>query len=74
MPGIISQQPEVPLTEKRDGLALEAIVDAVEDINVKKDQAKKRMEAEMDGASEFDAEKDKSTFRQYEDARYVLFL
>jgi inositol oxygenase len=70
MPGILAQQEQVPLTEKRDGLALEAIVDEVEEINIKKDQAMKKLQKDndMNAASEFDADKDKTQFRQYEDA------
>lgn len=68
MPGVLNQEPQVALTEKRDGLALEAMVDAIEEINVKKDQAKQKLETDISAASEFDADKDKSAFRQYEDA------
>jgi len=54
--------------EDRDGAALEEIADEIEHINILKDQAKKELEKSMADASEFDAEKDKTKFRQYEDA------
>ena len=71
MVGVLVEQPVSATPEKRDGLALEAMVDEIEEINIKKDQAmkkKQQIEAEMHAASEFDAEKDKTQFRQYEDA------
>jgi len=68
MPGILVQQPVDVL--KRDGQALEEMVDEIEELNIKKDQAKKQLQKERDmhDASEFDAEKDKTIFRNYEDA------
>lgn len=59
--------------EDRDGLALESLSDDIDAVNVLKDQMKK--ERSMQAASEFDAEKDKTQFRQYEDAcdRVKLF-
>ncbi|ETN40661.1 uncharacterized protein HMPREF1541_04940 [Cyphellophora europaea CBS 101466] len=76
MVGILVQEPVTDFPEKRDGLALEAMVDEIEEINIKKDQALKQQkaaaqaqfEADMNAASEFDATKDKTQFRQYEDA------
>ena len=71
MVGVLVEQPVSAIPDKRDGLALEAMVDEIEEINIKKDQAlkkKQQIEAEMHAASEFDAEKDKTQFRQYEDA------
>jgi inositol oxygenase len=54
---------------ERDGLALEALCDDIEHINVLKDQARKEFrERSLYDASEFDAGKDKAQFRQYEDA------
>jgi inositol oxygenase len=65
MPGVLIEQP----VEKRDGLALEELVDEIEEINIKKDQAmKKQQQAAMEDASVFDTEKDKTQFRQYESA------
>lgn len=59
--------------EVKDGAALEATSDAIDAVNVLKDQAKKDMAAHLgnntyDSASTFDSEKDKTQFRQYEDA------
>lgn len=51
----------------RDGLELEATSDNVDKVNVLKDQLKKQQQ-EWGTKSKFDAEKDKSQFRQYEDA------
>jgi inositol oxygenase len=65
MPGVLIEQP----IEKRDGLALEELVDEIEEINIKKDQAmKKQQQAAMGDASTFDSNKDKTQFRQYETA------
>ncbi|RMD42839.1 hypothetical protein DV735_g2280, partial [Chaetothyriales sp. CBS 134920] len=53
----------------RDGLAMEAIVDAVEDVNVARDQIiRAQAGSEMYEESKFDADKDKAQFRQYEEA------
>jgi inositol oxygenase len=52
--------------EPRDGLALENLSDDIDAVNVLRDQMKK--EKSMLEKSEFDAEKDKTKFRQYEDA------
>jgi inositol oxygenase len=53
----------------RDGLALEDLCDDIEHINVLKDKARKELkERGLYEASEFDADKDKTQFRQYEDA------
>lgn len=57
-----------PVHAKHDGLALEQLSDNIDKINVLKDQAKKQREKDLYEASEFDAEKDKTQFRQYEDA------
>jgi len=46
---------------------LEAVSDAVDEVNILKGQAKAATRA-WDDASEFDSEKDKLAFRQYEDA------
>jgi inositol oxygenase len=65
MPGVLIEQP----IEKRDGLALEELVDEIEEINIKKDQAmKKQQQAARGDASTFDSNKDKTQFRQYETA------
>lgn len=52
--------------EQRDGLALETTSDDIDAVNVLK--ANMRKEREMTDASEFDADKDKTQFRQYEAA------
>lgn len=50
-------------------MALEDLSDEIDEINVRKDQARKQMaERNMTDESEFDKEKDKTKFRQYEDA------
>lgn len=51
---------------ERDGLALEELSDDIDAVNVLKANMKK--EKAMLEASEFDAEKDKTKFRQYEEA------
>lgn len=51
----------------RDGLELETTSDNVDKVNVLKDQLKKQQQ-KWDTRSKFDAEKDKTQFRQYEDA------
>lgn len=69
MVGVLVQQATEPhFNTKRDGVALEELCDEIEEINVLKDQARKQMEKDIYEKSEFDAEKDKTKFRQYEDA------
>jgi inositol oxygenase len=65
-PGILAPQ----FHEERDGKALEDMSDEIDHINVLKDQARKKMIEEKDAyeQSQFDADKDKTKFRQYEDA------
>lgn len=65
-PGILAPQ----FHEERDGKALEDMSDEIDHINVLKDQARKKMVEEKDAyeKSQFDAEKDKTKFRQYEEA------
>lgn len=56
---------------ERDGRALERTSDNIDAVNVLKAQAKEHLKAEgvlYDDASKFDAKKDKTQFRQYEDA------
>ena len=54
---------------KRDGHALEETSDAIDDVNVLKDTLKKQnAEKGLYEESEFDQSKDKTQFRQYEDA------
>jgi len=55
---------------KRDGLALESLSDDIDRINVLKDQSRMQLAKtrEMYEKSEFDADKDKTKFRQFEDA------
>ena len=65
------QQPAHPpsFNTERDGVAMEQIVDAVEDVNIARDQIlKDQADADMFEQSKFDAEKDKTKFRQYDDA------
>lgn len=53
------------------GAALDMTSDNIDAVNVLKDQARQTMKAELgnyDDASQFDTDKDKETFRQYEDA------
>ncbi|KAJ2981597.1 hypothetical protein NUW58_g6652 [Xylaria curta] len=50
----------------RDGLELEATSDNIDKVNVLKDKLKEQ--SEWDSKSKFDDEKDKTQFRQYEDA------
>ncbi|KAL7623547.1 hypothetical protein AAE478_007230 [Parahypoxylon ruwenzoriense] len=56
-PGILLDE-----TTSRDGLALEETGDLIDSVNVIKGQTK------FDDASKFDADKDKTQFRQYEEA------
>jgi inositol oxygenase len=54
---------------ERDGIALEELVDEIEELNIKKDQyLRSRGEEGVYEQSRFDTEKDKTQFRQYEDA------
>jgi inositol oxygenase len=55
---------------KIDGQAMERLVDDIEELNIKKDQALKSHQPTDDiyTASQFDTEKDKTQFRQYEEA------
>ncbi|KAI0474338.1 DUF706-domain-containing protein [Xylaria cf. heliscus] len=63
-PGVLVDE-----TINRDGLELEATSDSIDTVNVLKDQLKKQQQQqEWDSKSKFDAEKDKTQFRQYEDA------
>ena len=72
MPGIAVQQ---QFNTERDGVALESMSDEIDHINVLKDQARKQMNhvaAEPENIyeeSKFDSEKDKTQFRQYEEAK-----
>ncbi|KAK0849196.1 hypothetical protein LTR03_005277, partial [Friedmanniomyces endolithicus] len=60
--------------DHRDGLALEATSDAIDDVNVMKAAMRVKNgtatqeEVDIYDQSQFDAEKDKTQFRQYEDA------
>lgn len=56
----------IDVYEERDGLALEETSDSIDAVNVLK--ANLRQERAMADASEFDADKDKTQFRQYEAA------
>jgi inositol oxygenase len=72
MPGIPIQP---TFNTERDGIALESISDEIDKINVLKDQARKEMnqvtaeEENIYEQSKFDSGKDKSQFRQYEEAK-----
>lgn len=75
-PGAIFEEPNVaePFNNHRDGLALEATSDAIDDVNVLKAAMKVKngtatqKEKDIYEQSQFDAEKDKAQFRQYEEA------
>jgi inositol oxygenase len=75
-PGALFEEPNVaePFNDRRDGMALEATSDAIDDVNVLKAALKVKNgtatqeEKDIYEASTFDAEKDKTQFRQYEDA------
>ncbi|KAI0189969.1 inositol oxygenase 1 [Xylaria flabelliformis] len=60
-PGVLVDE-----TIDRDGLQLEATSDSIDNVNAIKGQLKKQQDWES--KSKFDAEKDKTQFRQYEDA------
>lgn len=60
-----------PLNDDRDGLALEAVSDDIDEVNVLKAALKDGgavKEKNIYAKSEFDAAKDKTQFRQYEEA------
>lgn len=57
----------VAVTANR-GREMDAISDAVDEVNVLKDKLRKEQEA-FAAASKFDKEKDKEAFRNYEDAK-----
>jgi inositol oxygenase len=59
--------PTSPVLPHRDGLALEETSDNIDAVNVLKASLKNEYE-DMYTASQFDATKDKTRFRQYEDA------
>jgi inositol oxygenase len=64
-PAAVSPEP-TGFNTKRDGQALEDLSDAIDTVNVLKDEMKK--ERGLYDKSEFDKNKDKTQFRQYEDA------
>ncbi|KIV77070.1 hypothetical protein PV11_08906 [Exophiala sideris] len=74
MASILVQQPAHPAQFRtdRDGLAFEALCDEIEQADILADQATKQQcqseEEQDDGHPRFDAEKDKTQFRQYENA------
>jgi inositol oxygenase len=56
---------------ERDGLAFEEMCDEIEELNIKKDQAAQAQSSREQSTyskSTFDSEKDKTKFRQYEEA------
>ncbi|KAN0135874.1 DUF706 domain containing protein [Lactarius tabidus] len=61
MPGLIRTNSTHAITNDRDGREFDDISDAVDEVNV-------QMLKLWDDESEFDADKDKARFRQYEDA------
>ena len=75
-PGAIAEMPNIaePFNNHRDGTALEATSDAIDDVNVLKAALKVKNgtatqhEKDIYESSTFDAAKDKTQFRQYEDA------
>lgn len=76
-PAAVDAPPAAPVFSKRDGHALEDLSDAIDDVNVLKDTLKKQQAAEKKQEEEekglyeqpeFDQDKDKTQFRQYEDA------
>ncbi|EON67847.1 hypothetical protein W97_07102 [Coniosporium apollinis CBS 100218] len=75
-PAPIFEQPNVaePFNNHRDGLALEATSDDIDQVNILKSAMKVKQgtatqeEKDIYEKSQFDAEKDKAQFRQYEDA------
>ncbi|KAJ5129110.1 DUF706-domain-containing protein [Penicillium atrosanguineum] len=76
-PVAIAETPVPVFNKKRDGQALEEMSDAIDEVNVLKANMKKeqqqqqqqqQQEKDLYEASEFDKNKDKSGFRQYENA------
>jgi inositol oxygenase len=74
-PGAIFETPNIAEPfNSRDGLALEATSDLIDDVNVLKASLKVQSgtatqeDLDIYSASQFDASKDKTQFRQYEDA------
>ncbi|EXJ62400.1 inositol oxygenase [Cladophialophora yegresii CBS 114405] len=68
---VVLQQPSHPSSFRadRDGQAFEALCDEIEHADIASDQAfKAKQQTDEDKASEFDAGKDKTRFRQYENA------
>ncbi|KAI7036779.1 hypothetical protein KC343_g17095, partial [Hortaea werneckii] len=71
-----TEQPNINenFNDHRDGLALEATSDAVDEVNVLKAAMRvkngnaTKEEVDIYEKSQFDSEKDKTQFRQYEDA------
>ncbi|KAL1861938.1 hypothetical protein Plec18167_001275 [Paecilomyces lecythidis] len=65
----VAQTPVASFKKDRDGLALESLSDDIDKVNVLKTNLKKENEAkDIYEESEFDKNKDKTQFRQYEDA------
>jgi inositol oxygenase len=69
-PVAVAETPVPVFNKKRDGQALEEMSDAIDEVNVLKANMKKEQEQEkgLYEESEFDKSKDKTGFRQYEDA------
>lgn len=66
MVGVLVQQPFD--TTNRDGSALESLCDDIEEVDILNDAIQKEKERGLYEKSEFDANKDKAKFRQYEAA------
>ncbi|EUC53666.1 myo-inositol oxygenase [Rhizoctonia solani AG-3 Rhs1AP] len=63
------RMPESLQYQNRDGRALDEVSDAVDDVNIAKLKAQAQADAEAwDSAAQFDTEKDKTAFRDYEAA------
>src|SRR6266576_3775651 len=75
-PALLIEQPNINenINDQRDGLALEALSDNIDKVNVLKaalkanDGAATQEEKDIYEASQFDLDKDKAQFRQYEEA------
>ncbi|TDZ38812.1 Inositol oxygenase 1 [Colletotrichum spinosum] len=57
-----------PFASRTNGHELEQTTDFVEEVNILKDQLNKQDNGTYEEESKFDADKDKTAFRQYEDA------
>jgi inositol oxygenase len=67
-PVAIVETPAPVFNKNRDGQALEELSDAIDEVNVLKANMKEQQEKGLYDETEFDKGKDKTAFRQYEDA------